>query len=237
VNREAFGYVQGFEGELGYFSIDELEYATGPMGLHIERDMSFPVGKLTLAKAMEQEGMGRVGKKSSRRPTSSLLACRPRRRAFKHREAQWLQAVVDRIKSWFGNLLDVRESAIDELDAAVAAMPKEGADHHAQSDADADTAALLREWLSLKEQVKEAEARLGEIKGPLKEEFERANNQSLRVDEIAYIALGKKSSPQYKIAFTTALTKVNAATKAILDNLLAENTTEVDVFNVRPVKP
>jgi len=37
--REFFGLVQGFEVEFGYFSMDELESATGPLGLHIERDL------------------------------------------------------------------------------------------------------------------------------------------------------------------------------------------------------
>jgi hypothetical protein len=37
--RLFFGLVVGFETELGYFSLDELENARGPMGLHIERDM------------------------------------------------------------------------------------------------------------------------------------------------------------------------------------------------------
>jgi hypothetical protein len=34
-----FGFVRGFEGELGYFSRAELEEITGPMGLYIERDI------------------------------------------------------------------------------------------------------------------------------------------------------------------------------------------------------
>ena len=33
-----FGLVDGLEQELGYFSLAELLRATGPMGLHIERD-------------------------------------------------------------------------------------------------------------------------------------------------------------------------------------------------------
>jgi len=33
-----FGLVHGFEKEWGYFSLSELESATAPMGLHIERD-------------------------------------------------------------------------------------------------------------------------------------------------------------------------------------------------------
>ena len=36
-----FGMVDGFEMEMGYFSLAELEAAKGPMGLHIERDMYF----------------------------------------------------------------------------------------------------------------------------------------------------------------------------------------------------
>ena len=36
-----FGYVQGFEEELGYFSLSELESARGPGGLLIERDLYF----------------------------------------------------------------------------------------------------------------------------------------------------------------------------------------------------
>ena len=36
-----FGLVIGFETELGYFSLSELESITGPFGLKIERDTSF----------------------------------------------------------------------------------------------------------------------------------------------------------------------------------------------------
>ncbi len=34
-----FGLVEGFEKELGYFSLSELEGVKGPMGLPIERDL------------------------------------------------------------------------------------------------------------------------------------------------------------------------------------------------------
>ena len=34
-----FGLVEGFEKELGYFSLSELESVKGPMGLPIERDL------------------------------------------------------------------------------------------------------------------------------------------------------------------------------------------------------
>ncbi len=36
-----FGWVVGLEQELGYFSLPELLEARGPMGLRIERDLSF----------------------------------------------------------------------------------------------------------------------------------------------------------------------------------------------------
>ena len=36
-----FGLVDGFEKELGYFSLSELERVKGPLGLHIERDLYF----------------------------------------------------------------------------------------------------------------------------------------------------------------------------------------------------
>lgn len=37
--RVFFGYVEVHEGELGYFSLDELEGFRGPLGLGIERDL------------------------------------------------------------------------------------------------------------------------------------------------------------------------------------------------------
>ena len=36
-----FGLVDGFEKELGYFTLNELESLKGPMGLRIERDMHY----------------------------------------------------------------------------------------------------------------------------------------------------------------------------------------------------
>ena len=36
-----FGYVIGHEREWGYFSLNELQSATGPFGLKIERDIHF----------------------------------------------------------------------------------------------------------------------------------------------------------------------------------------------------
>tara|TARA_R100001132_G_C3204675_1_gene50400 strand:+ start:178 stop:468 length:291 start_codon:yes stop_codon:yes gene_type:complete len=39
--RLFYGLVDGFDRELGYFSLDELESVKGPMGLKIERDRFF----------------------------------------------------------------------------------------------------------------------------------------------------------------------------------------------------
>ena len=39
--RIFFGYVDGLDRELGYFSLDELESITRPFGLGIERDLHF----------------------------------------------------------------------------------------------------------------------------------------------------------------------------------------------------
>jgi hypothetical protein len=41
-----FGLVDGFEKELGYFSLSELQNVTGPLGLKIERDLYFKPSKL-----------------------------------------------------------------------------------------------------------------------------------------------------------------------------------------------
>ena len=46
-----FGLVDGFDKELGYFSLDELESITGPLRLPIERDLWFE--KKHLADVME----------------------------------------------------------------------------------------------------------------------------------------------------------------------------------------
>ena len=39
--KTCYGYVQGMDSELGYFTLEELEEIHGPLGLAIERDMSF----------------------------------------------------------------------------------------------------------------------------------------------------------------------------------------------------
>ncbi|MCK4341615.1 MAG: DUF2958 domain-containing protein [Phycisphaerae bacterium] len=44
-----FGLIEGFETELGYFSLSELESTQGPAGLKVERDRYFkptPLSKL-----------------------------------------------------------------------------------------------------------------------------------------------------------------------------------------------
>jgi len=45
-----FGLVVGFETELGYFSLAEIQEVTGPLGLKIERDIYFkpkPLSEIT----------------------------------------------------------------------------------------------------------------------------------------------------------------------------------------------
>lgn len=41
-----FGLIDGFEKELGYFSLNDLEQIKGSMGLKVERDISFQPTKL-----------------------------------------------------------------------------------------------------------------------------------------------------------------------------------------------
>jgi hypothetical protein len=46
-----YGYVKGLESELGYFSLKELESLHGPLGLVIERDLSFEPTLLSKVKS------------------------------------------------------------------------------------------------------------------------------------------------------------------------------------------
>ena len=46
-----FGFVEGLEDELGYFSLSELESVRGPFGLPIERDLYFEPCRLSQVKA------------------------------------------------------------------------------------------------------------------------------------------------------------------------------------------
>jgi Holliday junction resolvasome RuvABC DNA-binding subunit len=48
-----YGYVKGFEGELGYFSLQELKSIKGPLGLKIERDISFNPTALAIIRKSE----------------------------------------------------------------------------------------------------------------------------------------------------------------------------------------
>ncbi len=45
-----YGYVQGLENELGYFTLEELESIHGPLGLAVERDLSFQPSLLSKLK-------------------------------------------------------------------------------------------------------------------------------------------------------------------------------------------
>jgi len=46
-----YGYVQGWESELGYFSLEEIENVRGALNLPVERDMHFE--PTLLSKVME----------------------------------------------------------------------------------------------------------------------------------------------------------------------------------------
>jgi len=47
-----YGYVQGLESELGYFTLEELESIHGPLGLAIERDLHFKPTLLSTIKEL-----------------------------------------------------------------------------------------------------------------------------------------------------------------------------------------
>lgn len=43
-----YGFVKAFESELGYFSLSEIESIKGPLGLKVERDISFKPTALSI---------------------------------------------------------------------------------------------------------------------------------------------------------------------------------------------
>ncbi len=49
-----FGWVVGFEHELGYFRLSELVSVRGPLGLSIERDLHFSPTKLSVVKQLHE---------------------------------------------------------------------------------------------------------------------------------------------------------------------------------------
>jgi len=49
-----FGFVQGFEGEWGYWLLSELESVRGPFGLRIERDMWLSPEKVSQIQALAE---------------------------------------------------------------------------------------------------------------------------------------------------------------------------------------
>lgn len=48
-----FGYVVGLVSELGYFTLSEIEEVNGPLGLQVERDLSFQTIPLSKVKELE----------------------------------------------------------------------------------------------------------------------------------------------------------------------------------------
>lgn len=49
-----FGYVEGLDSELGYFTLSQLQNVRGRFGLRVERDMYFNNGKTTLAQVKRE---------------------------------------------------------------------------------------------------------------------------------------------------------------------------------------
>ena len=52
LERLCFGYVIGFEKELGYFSLGELENIRGRLGLPVERDLYFTPTPLSVLRQL-----------------------------------------------------------------------------------------------------------------------------------------------------------------------------------------
>lgn len=52
-----FGYVEGIDSELGYFTLSQLQNVRGRFGLRVERDMYFNNGKTTLAQVKRETEM------------------------------------------------------------------------------------------------------------------------------------------------------------------------------------
>ena len=48
-----YGFVKGFESELGYFSLKEIESIKGALGLGVERDISFKPTSLAIVRKMK----------------------------------------------------------------------------------------------------------------------------------------------------------------------------------------
>ncbi len=43
-----FGYVKGLDNELGYFSLDEIRFVRGSLGLPVERDLFYEPTRLSI---------------------------------------------------------------------------------------------------------------------------------------------------------------------------------------------
>ncbi len=47
-----YGYVKGLDSELGYFSLEEIEFVRGGLNLPVERDLSFQPKSLSVVKIL-----------------------------------------------------------------------------------------------------------------------------------------------------------------------------------------
>ena len=57
--KTCYGYVQGLESELGYFTLEELESIHGALGLAIERDLSFTPTSFATIKKNEHDNFSK----------------------------------------------------------------------------------------------------------------------------------------------------------------------------------
>lgn len=48
-----YGYIEGLDCELGYFSLEEIKSIKGPLGLCVERDLSFKPTPLSIVRQGE----------------------------------------------------------------------------------------------------------------------------------------------------------------------------------------
>ena len=81
-----FGAVSGFEFELGYFSLSELQQTRGPLGLPIERDLHFtPTPLSKIRKEYERRGRKQAVRDCREKHRRNVLLRRKRRLVYQGR--------------------------------------------------------------------------------------------------------------------------------------------------------
>jgi len=123
-----FGWVVGFEKEMGYFSLKELESARGPLGLPIERDKWFTPVRLSEVKKLHQQEGAEMANKRIVKYTPCWEISRALKEAppgaeelLKH--ATWLKELAD----WAEGCRSLQKAAYEkaaEIKLAVSPMIK-----------------------------------------------------------------------------------------------------------------